>query len=113
VTSYRLGDIIDAGLALRFGHPDSLDGEIHEAASYVAQLEELRLQKLGGLDGIYEDPYLDDLEAHVEAQDQFEVISDITTRLDLEMARLEKARGRRSGAAGRMDLLFDWLGRMG
>ena len=113
VAAYSFGDIVDAGVALRFGHPDSLDGEIREATSYVTQLEDLRLDKLAGLDEIYADPDLDDLQAYVAAQDQLEVIADISERLDNEMARLEKARGRRSGAEGRMDLLFEWLASLG
>src|SRR5450756_2135769 len=97
VAAHRFGDIVDAGVALRFGHPDSLDEEIAEATSYVTQLEELRVEKLAGLDAIYADPDLDDLQAHLAAQDQLEVIADTTERLAVETARLEAARGRRTG----------------
>ena len=43
------------------------------------------------------DPDLDDLEAHVEAQFQLQVIADVDNRRDAELARADAARERLAG----------------
>jgi len=113
VPVHRLGEIIDVGVALRFGHPDSLSAEVREATDYANQLEELRAERLAALDETYADPDLDSQQAYLAAQDQLEVIADITARLTAEESRLAEARERLEGTGGQSDHFYDWLADLG
>jgi hypothetical protein len=94
---HSIGDIIESQTSSRFGHPDMLEAELREAIEYVRQLDQQRDELMAGLEAIAADPDLDDLEAHVEAQLQLQVIADVDNRRDAELARADAARERLAG----------------
>jgi hypothetical protein len=87
---HSIGDIIESQTSSRFGHPDMLEEELREAIEYVRQLDQQRDELMAGLEAIAADPDLDDLEAHVEAQFQLQVIAGVD--------RLHRSRRRDSPA---------------